>query len=299
MGSTPPTGGETCEIPRRDDDDGRSRERRHSFVPGTQVLMADGTTKPIEQIKVSDKILAGNPNTGKNRPQTVTHLTTSKGTKHLVQITIDTDGKRGTKTGELTATDNHPFWLPNESRWAEASDLKPGMWLRTSTGTWVQVTALDHRTAKNQRVHNLTITGDHTYHVEVGDTPVLVHNCGNHPNDRAGLDFTDAGRNAVYAENEARNGGQPKCDYCGVNVVRRPSIRGVKGLPDDAQIDHVITRASGGCGSPHNGCVACRRCNGPGVGKHTKSLPDWDDELREFLPDPIVDARHLNLITLD
>ncbi|RAY15969.1 hypothetical protein DPM19_09490 [Actinomadura craniellae] len=196
VGFTPLQGATSCPIP--PPDPGQGRGRRHSFVPGTQVLMADGTTKPIEQIKVGDKILAGDPNTDKNRAQTVTHLSTSKGTKHLVQITIDTDGKHGTKTGKLTATDNHPFWLPHESRWAEAADLKTGMWLRTSTGTWTQITALDHRTAKNQRVHNLTTTGDHTYHVVAGGDPILIHN--DEPRPELCFPEHDTGKAAAHAD---------------------------------------------------------------------------------------------------
>ncbi|MEV4477977.1 hypothetical protein, partial [Nonomuraea sp. NPDC049504] len=49
------------------------------------------------------------------------------------------------------------------------------MWLQTSAGTYVQITAVEHRTA-TQRVHNLTVEDFHTYHVVAGTTPVLVHN---------------------------------------------------------------------------------------------------------------------------
>ncbi|MEO3862862.1 RHS repeat-associated core domain-containing protein [Acrocarpospora sp. B8E8] len=40
----------------------------NSFVPGTQVLMADGTHKPIEQIKIGDRVVATDPITGKTEP---------------------------------------------------------------------------------------------------------------------------------------------------------------------------------------------------------------------------------------
>ncbi|MER7371369.1 HNH endonuclease signature motif containing protein [Streptomyces lanatus] len=61
-----------------------------------------------------------------------------------------------------------------------------------------------------------------------------------------------------------------------------PTVPPIKGQPDDAQIDHEIPKAQGGCGSPHNGCVACRRCNRD---KSAKRVEQWDDELREFLPE--------------
>src|SRR5690606_30636881 len=82
------------------------------------------------------------------------------------------------KNGVLIATDNHPFWVAGDiSKWVEAADLKPGMWLRTSVGTYVQVTAAEHRTTHSQRVHDLTIAKLHTYYVLAGETSVLVHNC--------------------------------------------------------------------------------------------------------------------------
>lgn len=138
--------------------------------------MADGSTKPIEKVKTGDKVVATDPNTGRNSVQTVADTLSSKGTKHLVTITIDNDGAKGSATGTLSATDNHPFWLPHEHRWAKAGELKPGTWLCTSTGTWVRVTAIKAWTAHAQRVHNLTTTGTYTYHVRAGSAAVLVHN---------------------------------------------------------------------------------------------------------------------------
>jgi hypothetical protein len=78
----------------------------------------------------------------------------------------------------VIATDRHPFWVAGDSKkWINAADLKPGMWLRTSAGTYVQIEAV-HVWTQHQQVHNLTIDGIHTYYVEAGTTPVLVHNAG-------------------------------------------------------------------------------------------------------------------------
>ncbi|MFG2250976.1 polymorphic toxin-type HINT domain-containing protein [Spirillospora sp. NPDC048823] len=148
----------------------------NSFVPGTGVLMADGTHKDIEDVQIGDQVTATDPETGDTRPRKVTDTITGQGDKSLVTITIDTDGKHGDKTADITATDEHPFWLPDYGRWTDAEDLKPGMWLRTNTGTWIQITAVTTGT-RNQRVHNLTVFGDHTYYVGAGGTSVLVHNC--------------------------------------------------------------------------------------------------------------------------
>lgn len=146
-----------------------------SFVPGTQVLMADGSYKPIEEVQVGDMVLATDPETGETGPRVVLAPLTGEGVKNLVQITIDTDGQAGDQTGTLTATDNHPFWAPDLQKWVSTAELHVGSLLQTSEGSPVQVTATRSWTAR-QRVHNLTVDDLHTYYVPAGATPVLVHN---------------------------------------------------------------------------------------------------------------------------
>jgi hypothetical protein len=75
----------------------------------------------------------------------------------------------------VTATDGHPFWVADLSQWVDAGDLAVGAMLRTSAGTYVQVSAV-HAYTQPQRVHNLTVEDLHTYYVMAGNTPVLVHN---------------------------------------------------------------------------------------------------------------------------
>ncbi|WP_308050725.1 ricin-type beta-trefoil lectin domain protein [Streptomyces sp. TRM72054] len=150
----------------------------NSFTPDTKVLMADGSTKAIKDVKVGDKVVATDPETGETRVETVTAEILGKGVKHLVKVTVDVDGTKGTKTAEVTATDGHPFWVQELGEWIDATDLKSGEWLRTSAGTYVQITAVERWTAPDATVHNLTVSSLHTYYVLAGATPVLVHNCG-------------------------------------------------------------------------------------------------------------------------
>ncbi|MFT5526105.1 MAG: hypothetical protein ACI9HK_004078 [Pirellulaceae bacterium] len=87
-----------------------------SFVPDTLVLMADGTTRSIQDVKLGDWVLATDPETGEQGPRQVTDLIFSEGEKELVEILID---------GEIvTATDEHPFWVVNENNWFNAEDLR-------------------------------------------------------------------------------------------------------------------------------------------------------------------------------
>ncbi|MGW0819710.1 ricin-type beta-trefoil lectin domain protein [Streptomyces sp. NPDC002845] len=156
------------------------KKNDNSFPPGTLVLMADGTTKPIEDIRNGDHILATDPETGETSTETVTAEITGNGTKHLVKITISTssDNGKSKETAEVTATDGHPFWVPELDEWIDATNLTTGQWLQTGTGTHVQITAIRRWTSQATTVHNLTISDHHTYYVLAGQTPVLVHNCG-------------------------------------------------------------------------------------------------------------------------
>ncbi|MDN3357330.1 polymorphic toxin-type HINT domain-containing protein [Actinomadura sp. DC4] len=169
-----------------------------SLVPGTQVLMADGSTKAIENVKVGDKVLSTDPETGKTQGRPVLATITGTGTKHLVQITVTTHHHKSKKSGVVIATDNHPFWTERPGQWTQAGELKPGMWLRASAGTHVQITAIKTWT-QHQTVHNLTVNGVHTYYVKAGVTSVLVHNC------YETLDFAH-GTTSTHADNIQENG---------------------------------------------------------------------------------------------
>ncbi|MDG4765729.1 polymorphic toxin-type HINT domain-containing protein [Solwaraspora sp. WMMD406] len=147
----------------------------NSFAPGTPVLLANGTTKPIEQIKIGDTVLATDPETGETAPKQVTDTITGHGDKNLVSVTLQTGDNEPTAT--LVATDKHPFWVPELQEWVDATNLKAGQLLQTSAGTWVQISAVRQWT-ETRTVHNLTVADIHTYYVLAGDTPVLVHNCG-------------------------------------------------------------------------------------------------------------------------
>ncbi len=148
----------------------------NSFTPHTRVLMADGSTKAIKDVKVGDKVLATDPETGGTKVETVTAEIKGKGVKHLVNLTIDTDGNDGSKTADVTATDGHPFWVPELGEWIDATDLQVGQWLQHGAGTRVQITAIQRWTAQDATVHNLTVSNLHTYYVLAGVAPVLVHN---------------------------------------------------------------------------------------------------------------------------
>ncbi|MEI5033273.1 polymorphic toxin-type HINT domain-containing protein [Streptomyces sp. S1A(2023)] len=183
----------------------------NSFVPGTLVVMADGSRKPIENVKLGDKVLATDPKTGETTAQPVVSTILGEGAKNLVKVTVRTgdaspgnlgdavraSGRDGggvpvdtgllqlqptndgtgadTATGTVVATDGHPFWIPSLGEWVDASELEPGQRLQSSAGSWLQITAVQTWT-QNAAVHNLTIADTHTYYVLAGEASALVHN---------------------------------------------------------------------------------------------------------------------------
>ncbi|MCW3840482.1 polymorphic toxin-type HINT domain-containing protein [Micromonospora yasonensis] len=143
----------------------------NSFAAGTRVLMADGSTKPIEQVRTGDQVIAEDPETGERGPREVTHLIIGQGVKHLVDVEVN---------GELiTATDKHPFWVESAKRWVDAQDLTAGDSVRLADHRIVTIRQVRHYTQVD-RVFNLTVDGIHTYFVVTGDgraaDAVLVHN---------------------------------------------------------------------------------------------------------------------------
>ncbi|MER7132165.1 TreTu family toxin [Streptosporangium saharense] len=197
----------------------------NSFVPGTKVLMADGTTKPIEEVKVGDEVIASDPKTGMVAAKPVSRLITGNGEKHLVRVVVGPT-KGSAATGAVVATDGHPFWVENLRTWVKASELLPGMVLRTSAGTYVQVTATKKWTA-HQRVHNLSVDDLHTYYVVAGNQAVLVHNAGDDNSDdelvRVGRWMSPREYKAMLETGMVQSGGDDR-----TYVVHPPSKDGFK-----------------------------------------------------------------------
>ena len=229
----------------------------HSFVAGTRVLLANGTSKPIEAVKPGDTVKVTDPKSGETKDRQVAHTYRTDDDKNYVDVTVrKADGQRNT----ISATNNHPFWSVTQGRWVDASDLRPGELLRTSTGTYIQISAVRQHRA-NQPTYDLTIDDIHTYYVLAGATPVLVHNTDPAqcellfpgPNARDGVpvstfgDVTSAERRAVQQE-----GDQFGCHSCESQVPRRPS-----GLwtPDHQPITSLVPEGTPQLLFPH-----CARC---------------------------------------
>ncbi|WP_158939218.1 polymorphic toxin-type HINT domain-containing protein [Streptomyces sp. NRRL S-87] len=145
------------------------------FLAGTKVLLGDGSSKNIEEMKVGDTVKATDPITGKTANRRVQALIITEADRKFNALTLKT--QHGIE--HLSATYEHPFWSPSESEWIPARDLRPGMTLRVDDGRTVVITG-NRPFTKRAKTYNLTVDDLHTYYVLAGETPVLVHNssCG-------------------------------------------------------------------------------------------------------------------------
>ncbi|WP_344664585.1 RHS repeat-associated core domain-containing protein [Catenulispora yoronensis] len=144
----------------------------HSFAPGTRVLMADGLTKSIEDVKAGDEIENAQPD-GATEHHKVDEVHKTLTDTDFTDLTITTPS--GPKI--ITGTQNHPYWDATTGRFTNASQLKPGDRLQSDDSTPATVAAV-HNYTSAMVTYDLTIDGLHTYYVVAGGTPVLVHNCG-------------------------------------------------------------------------------------------------------------------------
>lgn len=90
------------------------------FIAGTEIETLDGV-KSIEDIQVGDWVLSDDPNTPGEIEYKQVLQTFIKQTTGLVDIYIDGE--------KITATDEHPFWVPDLG-WVAAKDLQAGMLLQ-------------------------------------------------------------------------------------------------------------------------------------------------------------------------
>jgi hypothetical protein len=140
------------------------------FAGGTSVTMADGSRRPVETIRVGEKVLSYDAQTGVTLPaeveQTFVHDKPADG---MVVI-----------NGTLQATAGHPFWV--QGRWVPASELtigdkltvlpkRGGVRLAAAGDSVIAVRTLES-VPSSGKVYNLEVKGAHNYFA----AGVLVHN---------------------------------------------------------------------------------------------------------------------------
>jgi RHS repeat-associated protein len=121
-------------------------EVAHSFVGGTPVLMADGSTKPISQVKVGDQVSDSVPGDSTIQSHPVQAVITTTTDHDFVDVSVKSSTLGQTlaavalAAATLTTTFHHPFYDVTQSAFVDAVDLKPGDQIQTTNGGTATVT---------------------------------------------------------------------------------------------------------------------------------------------------------------
>jgi hypothetical protein len=141
--------------------------------------MTDRGEKPIGEIKVGDRVLAYNEETGETGYYTVEAVLAHED-KVIERLTVGGEG--------LETTPEHPFYT-REHGWVPAGELAAGLHVRKADGSYALVEGI-RLERRAERMFNLTVDEAHTFFV--GEQQLLVHNqCGS-------INITSAGLAHVY-----------------------------------------------------------------------------------------------------
>ena len=128
------------------------------FIAGTAITMADNTTKPIEEIKVGDMVLAFDEQTGEMKEDIVSHV-----------FSYDKEDTYLVINNHLRVTPVHGFLSKGE--WLNIGDLKVGDTLTNTKGEDVPIERIDV-IKETVDIYNFEVNPYHTY-VANG---LIVHN---------------------------------------------------------------------------------------------------------------------------
>ncbi|MEJ2855392.1 MULTISPECIES: RHS repeat-associated core domain-containing protein [unclassified Saccharothrix] len=227
---------------------------KHSFVAGTLVLMADGSTKPIEKVEIGEKVKATDPSTGETTDREVVRAIVHDDEGDMTRLTVTAEDGA---TGTIDATSWHPVWVGSENGFVAVGDLEAGHDLVAADGTKPKV--VDVRTfVQFEPVYDLTVAGVHTYHVVVASASVLVHNCGDGDDVHLDLTYMDEWSDEQIAAADA------KVEHLnGVDLVVSKPQRGSRSastryrgdgnaVPDGSDVDHMTDLQLGGADTVNN-----------------------------------------------
>ena len=144
----------------------------HSFAGDTRVLMANGTTEPIAEVRAGDRIENASPVAG-TKSTRWTGCTSRRRTR--TSWTCSSRRRKASKRSPAPAT-TRSTTRPRQGSSTRGA-LAPGSRLQSSSGQAVVVRGLRPHIGP-MVTYDLTVDGVHTYYVVTGHTPVLVHNCG-------------------------------------------------------------------------------------------------------------------------
>jgi pretoxin HINT domain-containing protein len=255
----------------------------HSFVAGTKVALADGSSKPIEQMQTGDVVESTDPATGQVESHKVVATIVHGDESERTELTVDAAGVAGT----VVATDWHPVWVEEAGGFVDIGAVQVGDHLHSADGPAPVVTAVRHFSQVSP-VYDLTVDDVHTYYVGASEAPILVHNCGEASlgaqadagemrgsdfaaeyESRSGHVYRSDNKESVTAPDEMAeifeqqahpmNGGCAEMQCLSKAYAREGEV-GIRG--GKMSTVHVSDTSKGSHGAPATPCRACRRVMG-------------------------------------
>jgi hypothetical protein len=166
-----------------------------SFSPDTMVLLADGTKRPIAELKAGDRVWSTDPETGRTSGQLVQAVLVDHDTD-LLDLTITNPAD---VASVVHTTAKHPFYRTAGAKtsssevaelaattgtttrsgatWVDAKDLRSGDRLATPFRDSVAHVAASTPVPGMADMWDLTVENTHTFYVATLTAAVLVHNC--------------------------------------------------------------------------------------------------------------------------
>ncbi|PWB79304.1 MAG: hypothetical protein C3F11_21185 [Methylocystaceae bacterium] len=119
----------------------------HCLVAGTQITLADGSTKPIEDFEAGDIVLSG------ERGRRVQATLAQPHSGPVVVLTFDNGAV-------LRGSGTHPVFTPGSENAVQAASLRPGDKVATANGGSTSVVSVDVETVENGGLFNLWLETD-------------------------------------------------------------------------------------------------------------------------------------------
>jgi len=144
------------------------------FVAETPVLLADGSRKNIEDIKIGDKVLSYNEETQEYEEDVVINTITNPNTTNLAKVIL-IDGST------IEMNEYHPIYTKEGykslTNYNGLKTLTEEDEVLTTNGEFIKILKIEQWIEEKPITsYNLTVEKNHNYFV--GETAILVHNAG-------------------------------------------------------------------------------------------------------------------------
>ena len=144
------------------------------FAPGTFILMANGSSKRIEDIRTGDLVLADDPDDAVPPVAAAVEVQVMNRAQSWVSLGWDTD-EDGVEDANVRATTEHPFYTTDRG-WLKAEAITSNTLLQDPEGRPVHVTRTES-TSHESSSYNLDVGGPNTFFVSTDQKHwVLAHN---------------------------------------------------------------------------------------------------------------------------